>query len=737
MPEGHCIELRQIPGPSRYVHNLDDITAFGPGAFWAYSVCAMKAGGSPITNQTAALASCCWVDIDLIVSTVKSGGLAERVTIDILRPHIVAVSEALLALPWAPSAIVFSGGGVHAYWKFTEPSDDMEGVRRTNELLAAIVGGDEAVKNVGRVLRCPGSFNDKYAAPVQAQVLGGRATAWEREYELDDLLAELPGYVRRDVVEVVAQAQEDIATAVGAEMPVPVATASMIDGRGDWAEWEEAARAGENWNTNCLKLVGRWVALGWSDQQIVERGKSLMVSRVERLGGSPATIEETKTEFAHFIRSARSKGFEPARTGRGVDYDVWRDDWALIETSGRFVRLSTRTEMTSQTWRMTNSYLAAVELDEDGNEKRVGYIKRWMNDPEAFRLHDYVMAPDEPLITAGNCLNLWREYRARIIADDGQDPETSEAVALVRQLLLFLCDDRQDVADQFMNWVGRLLHRPAERAKWGVLLISDLKGAGKSLLGNLIGELYGHEASISLGGLDALVGNYPGDVLTGKAFVCVHEATDRGDSGKFGSIERIKSMVTEPTLSLNRKGLSQVSVDNYCRLLLLSNHEDAIPMDDNERRFMVINCQRRDALPAAFYDRFVDVCFSPQGLADLARWSRDDYSADLPNRAPRVDMDTVQDSLTSDWVATLNERVAEAYVYGVRVAAADMVRVANQIAGMKLPNFMLSKELKRGGWLKKQFKRNGKMARGYTNNVQASEWADDFATKVGDSDELW
>ena len=100
-------------------------------------------------------------------------------------------------------------------------------------------------------------------------------------------------------------------------------------------------------------------------------------------------------------------------------------------------------------------------------------------------------------------------------------------------------------------------------------------------------------------------------------------------------------------------------------------------------------------------------------------------------------MDTVQDSLTSDWVATLNERVAEAYIYGVRVAAADMVKVANQIAGTKLPSFVLSKELKRGGWIKKQFKRNGKMARGYTNNVQDANWVDDFAAKVGEGDDLW
>ena len=347
------------------------------------------------------------------------------------------------------------------------------------------------------------------------------------------------------------------------------------------------------------------------------------------------------------------------------------------------------------------------------------------------------MAPDQPLVTAGNCLNLWREYRARIIADQGADPSTSRAVALVRQLVLFLCDDRADVADKVLNWIGRGMFHPAERAKFALFIISDLKGAGKSLIGNLVGDLYGPDAAVSLGGIDGLIGPFPGDVLTGKAFVCVHETSDRGDSGKFGAMERLKSMITEPALSLNRKGVSQVSVDNYCRFLFLSNHEDGLVVDDNERRLAVVNCQARDALPPGFYDAFVDECFSPQGLADLARWLRDDHCADLPNKAWRLDMDTVQDSLTSDWAATLNERVADAYMYGVRVAASDMVRVCHDIAGAKLPSHVLSKELKRAGWAKKQFRRNGKPARAYTNNVQHSDWADDFVGKVGETDALF
>ena len=62
-------------------------------------------------------------------------------------------------------------------------------------------------------------------------------------------------------------------------------------------------------------------------------------------------------------------------------------------------------------------------------------------------------------------------------------------------------------------------------------------------------------------------------------------------------------------------------------------------------------------------------------------------------------MDTVQDSLTSDWAATLNERVADAYMYGVKVAAGDMVRVCQRHRrGQSCRATSCQNELKRAGW---------------------------------------
>lgn len=62
-----------------------------------------------------------------------------------------------------PSAVIHSGGGLHAYWFLQEPlvgAEHFPSIEAANAELAAIVAGDN-VGNVDRILRLPGSWNTK------------------------------------------------------------------------------------------------------------------------------------------------------------------------------------------------------------------------------------------------------------------------------------------------------------------------------------------------------------------------------------------------------------------------------------------------------------------------------------------------------------------------------------------------------------------------------------------------
>ncbi len=63
-----------------------------------------------------------------------------------------------------PSALVFSGHGWHLYWFLKSPLRDVEEIERVNKLLAEDVPtGDSAAWNANRILRVPGTTNNKDA----------------------------------------------------------------------------------------------------------------------------------------------------------------------------------------------------------------------------------------------------------------------------------------------------------------------------------------------------------------------------------------------------------------------------------------------------------------------------------------------------------------------------------------------------------------------------------------------
>ncbi|MCH4548065.1 hypothetical protein MK632_20210 [Rhizobium changzhiense] len=97
--------------------------------------------------------------------------------------------ERLLSFSPAPTAVVFSGGGYHAYWKLKEPTDDLVRVEATNMAVAKVLGGDKC-HNIDRIMRLPGTVN----IPNTKKQANGRRSAvarvvkaeWSVCYSLDD-----------------------------------------------------------------------------------------------------------------------------------------------------------------------------------------------------------------------------------------------------------------------------------------------------------------------------------------------------------------------------------------------------------------------------------------------------------------------------------------------------------------------------------------------------------------------
>jgi hypothetical protein len=172
-----------------------------------FGVSTLQPGARTRNKATVSKTVCLHADIDFknvdLLPADKAAAMAE-----VLR-------QLTTRLKHRPSAIVFSGGGIHAYWFLTEPMDtqaEMERIEAALRQLADLVAGDLAVCEVARVMRMPFSHNTKNGQWVEVEVLELN----DQRYEFGDieewLSEQSPVMLRkkRELGKTVAETDDDL-----------------------------------------------------------------------------------------------------------------------------------------------------------------------------------------------------------------------------------------------------------------------------------------------------------------------------------------------------------------------------------------------------------------------------------------------------------------------------------------------------------------------------------------------
>jgi Family of unknown function (DUF5906)/Bifunctional DNA primase/polymerase, N-terminal len=143
-----------------------------------------------------------------------------------------------------------------------------------------------------------------------------------------------------------------------------------------------------------------------------------------------------------------------------------------------------------------------------------------------------------------------------------------------------------DVASRqhFVNWLAWLVKNPDKKLMHAVLLLGK-KGTGKSAFGELMKVILGAH-NCSEPSKKRVASEFNG-WLANRLLVIIHELREKGARGLY---DELKEYITQGTTSINLKGIEAHEVDNFAAFLTITNHDDALPMDDNERRYLVIRC---------------------------------------------------------------------------------------------------------------------------------------------------
>ena len=227
------------------------------------------------------------------------------------------------------------------------------------------------------------------------------------------------------------------------------------------------------------------------------------------------------------------------------------------------------------------------------NGKKINEINLfdfWMKSIKRREYYGVVFDPSEK----ANCnfLNMWEGFN--IIQTNGVDKIKN----ILWHLKYIVCDSNEDNYLYLIAWVSQIIQKPEQKSGVMVALRSDGRGTGKSTLSVLLEKILGNHA-IRIQDSKHLTGSF-NHHLANKIFVTIEEAFWSGSDKDAG---KLRTMITESTISIEAKGRDVIEIDSYHRFLMCTNNEWTVPAHHEERRFFVLNVSNKKKSNAAYFKK--------------------------------------------------------------------------------------------------------------------------------------
>ena len=136
----------------------------------------------------------------------------------------------------------------------------------------------------------------------------------------------------------------------------------------------------------------------------------------------------------------------------------------------------------------------------------------------------------------------------------------------------------------FLNWLAWSLKHEEQKPRWAVMLYSQKQGTGKTVLTELVKDLFGISNTSRINGVSQLVARFNKEVLQHKLVIVEEIEVKKGSK----EANQVKSLITEDSTTVEAKGLPSSVEPINCAFLMTTNN---LPtwLEEADRRFYILN----------------------------------------------------------------------------------------------------------------------------------------------------
>jgi hypothetical protein len=264
------------------------------------------------------------------------------------------------------------------------------------------------------------------------------------------------------------------------------------------------------------------------------------------------------------------------------------------------------------------------------------FISRWIREENIREYDQFTFEPENKIMEGlghwdgiqREHFNSFRGYSPKCLPPDGKQFNQKTKDKLLKhwyEVVFELCGGVQEQCDAYLDFLAHMIQKPNEKPPIA-FIIKSVQGVGKNKTLEPIAKML-NDYFITSSNIEDFVGEHANGFVQ-KLLVNMNECQMNKNS--FDQVGRIKSFITEDTISLNEKNEKRITVRNWARLLAFTQERAPFPIDfkTGNRRFQVFQATTKFAgMPDEFWapriklwnsDEFVSILYDFLNTRDIS-----------------------------------------------------------------------------------------------------------------------
>lgn len=267
---------------------------------------------------------------------------------------------------------------------------------------------------------------------------------------------------------------------------------------------------------------------------------------------------------------------------KGKPLPEWVKDWVFVASENRFLNTFTKEMLPREGFNGRYAVHAGREFGVNHNGMSiitpVDAALSVFDVPKAYSTGYH---PGKPEMYEEEGVLLANTYRAAIVESGSY--KGSEGVKLLKRLLTDLFPNR-DHRCMLMDFIVHVIRHPEKKLKYA-MLIKGSEDEGKSLIADLMTKLLG-ERNCSLVSNDQLKEKFNG--WAAERLLCVVEEIRIPGKEAYEVLNKLKPLTTNPAIPVRKMNKDTERMANFSNLYITTNHEDCLPMEEDNSRYCVL-----------------------------------------------------------------------------------------------------------------------------------------------------